>query len=41
VLAASDEELSGMGQRAAAVAHDQFNSTSVAQRLIGQLYPRA
>jgi hypothetical protein len=28
-----------MGQRAAVVAHDQFDSASVAQRLIGQLYP--
>ena len=39
VLAASDEVLTGMGQRAAVVAHDQFDSASVAQRLIGQLYP--
>jgi len=41
VLAASDEELSGMGQRAAAAAHNQFDSASVAQRLVRQLYPQA
>jgi glycosyltransferase involved in cell wall biosynthesis len=39
VLAASDTELSAMGERAAQVARTQFDAVAVARSLIRQLYP--